>query len=405
MDRREFVQICALLGIGVGELAGCAESSPGDALAPPDVEASRDPSVIIVGAGVAGLSAGMELARNGIDFRILEASGRYGGRARAHHDFVDYPVDLGAEWIHRVSPREGPVILDELARVPASSLAEQWKPMTGATWDGTSLHRADLLMRLWREDWRFKTTTWFDFFDRFVVPRVRDRIELGVAVTGIDWSGDRIRVDMTGQRAVETEHVIVTVPVRILMDGDIRFTPPLPASKRAAFEHVAMPGGLKLFIEFRECFYPHVVSLPGATDGREGEAIFYDESLDKDSKRHVLGLVCTGQPAEQFTRHETEAELMGHVLGLLDRMFEGAATRHYVRHVVQDWSREPFIRGTYSDFFGNESAVAALAADIDERIYFAGEAYGGLEWGYLHTAARSGRERAERIVARIEARG
>lgn len=39
--------------------------------------------VVIVGAGVSGYSAGVDLMRNGFDVTILEAEGRIGGRVNS----------------------------------------------------------------------------------------------------------------------------------------------------------------------------------------------------------------------------------------------------------------------------------------------------------------------------------
>src|SRR5688572_7141177 len=55
--------------------------------------------VIVVGAGIAGLSCGYELMRRGHDVTVLEASGRAGGHVRTFHDqFADgLYADIGAE--------------------------------------------------------------------------------------------------------------------------------------------------------------------------------------------------------------------------------------------------------------------------------------------------------------------
>ncbi|XP_061353822.1 polyamine oxidase 1-like [Gastrolobium bilobum] len=60
---------------------------------------SRSSSVIIVGAGVSGISAAKVLVENGIeDLVILEASDRIGGRIRKEN-FGGVSVELGAGWI------------------------------------------------------------------------------------------------------------------------------------------------------------------------------------------------------------------------------------------------------------------------------------------------------------------
>lgn len=59
-------------------------------------------NVIIVGAGIAGLSAGYHLFKNGMsDFLILEARKRIGGRI-IHIQMGNEKIDLGAKWIHGV---------------------------------------------------------------------------------------------------------------------------------------------------------------------------------------------------------------------------------------------------------------------------------------------------------------
>lgn len=56
-------------------------------------------SIVIVGAGFAGISAARYLKQHGHDAIILEARDCIGGRIRTIHDF-GVPVDLGAAWLH-----------------------------------------------------------------------------------------------------------------------------------------------------------------------------------------------------------------------------------------------------------------------------------------------------------------
>ena len=60
--------------------------------------------VLVIGAGIAGLSAAYHLKQAGIDAAILEARDRIGGRVWTNRDFADIPVEFGAELIHGRSP-------------------------------------------------------------------------------------------------------------------------------------------------------------------------------------------------------------------------------------------------------------------------------------------------------------
>ncbi|MYC55468.1 MAG: FAD-dependent oxidoreductase [Chloroflexi bacterium] len=57
-------------------------------------------NVIVIGAGIAGLSAAHHLKQAGIDATVLEARDRIGGRVWTNRDFADIPVEFGAELIH-----------------------------------------------------------------------------------------------------------------------------------------------------------------------------------------------------------------------------------------------------------------------------------------------------------------
>ncbi len=55
--------------------------------------------VIVIGAGVSGLTAARDLSAAGADVVVVEARDRIGGRTWTH-DIAGVPVDLGGSWIH-----------------------------------------------------------------------------------------------------------------------------------------------------------------------------------------------------------------------------------------------------------------------------------------------------------------
>ena len=63
----------------------------------------KNSKVLILGGGIAGITAARTLEVNGIDFIVLEAGKEIGGRIRRDSETG---VELGASWIHGVDPYE-----------------------------------------------------------------------------------------------------------------------------------------------------------------------------------------------------------------------------------------------------------------------------------------------------------
>ncbi|WP_223211231.1 MULTISPECIES: NAD(P)/FAD-dependent oxidoreductase [unclassified Synechocystis] len=63
------------------------------------VTANDAPSILIIGAGLAGLAAAQSLMKQGYTVRVLEARDRLGGRTWTSNYWDDAPLDMGASWI------------------------------------------------------------------------------------------------------------------------------------------------------------------------------------------------------------------------------------------------------------------------------------------------------------------
>lgn len=92
-----------LQALGAAALLPACSRSGAPTLAPLRSAATR---VIIVGAGMAGLTAANALRHAGVECVVLEARDRIGGRLWTR-DLGGLPVDLGASWIH--SPDGNPM--------------------------------------------------------------------------------------------------------------------------------------------------------------------------------------------------------------------------------------------------------------------------------------------------------
>lgn len=75
--------------------------------------------VIVIGAGISGLSAASLLHQKGYEVIVLEAQDHIGGRISTEEMFDTsdnqvVPIDLGASWVHGI----GPGIDDDLNKYP-----------------------------------------------------------------------------------------------------------------------------------------------------------------------------------------------------------------------------------------------------------------------------------------------
>ncbi len=108
MSRREFLALTAGL-TGAGLSAGCAADERGPSSKPSGRPSGTPPpaspappdakSVLVVGAGMAGLAAARSLTDAGWPVRLIEARDRIGGRINTTRDW-GVPLEMGASWIH-----------------------------------------------------------------------------------------------------------------------------------------------------------------------------------------------------------------------------------------------------------------------------------------------------------------
>ncbi|MEM1333664.1 MAG: NAD(P)/FAD-dependent oxidoreductase [Actinomycetota bacterium] len=328
--------------------------------------------VVVIGAGAAGLTAGRLLRERGIDVEILEASATHGGRVRGLTDFVDVPIDVGAEWVHHWVKARPPSLRRLFAGEDPDHPTFPYRPQTVAIVRRGKLRRLDWLRFLAANDHKFVDSSWAQVIGGGVTPDDAARIRFDSVVERVEYGESGVSVTTASGAVIEADKVIVTIPIRMLQLGSIAFVPPLPQTKMRAIHNEVMPGGLKVFIEFSECFYPHLLEMgPLWGRGSDGDCSYYDAMLGKPTDRHVLGLFTQGEKAERYLQQGSDEAIADYVLAELDDLFDGAATRHHLQHVVQNWSAEPFIQGSYSK---RAASAKELAASVADRVYFAGEA-------------------------------
>lgn len=345
-------------------------------------------TVIVVGAGAAGMSAAHHLVQRGVDVQVLEASSVHGGRLRRHTDLADFPLALGAEWLH-----DDAEVLDEVFDRPVDVELVGYGPDDRQLhFDGTAREQP-----LEGGDLRFVRSSWLDLFDRYILPDIADRVRFDTEVVGIEDTGEQVVVTDSRGDTATAEAVIVTVPVTVLRRRSITFTPDLDAERWKAIDKVRIWGGVKAFIGFEQRFYPTFLTFPDS-DTKAGQRLYFDAAHGHGSADHVLGLFAVGEPAKPYQGLDHDA-LGEHILGELDRVFAGAASPRYRWHISQDWNTEEHIGQAYVADHAKWRRVRRLGEPASDRVLFAGDAYtDGHNWSEVHVAARSGRDAARWLL-------
>jgi monoamine oxidase len=234
-------------------------------------------------------------------------------------------------------------------------------------------------------------------------------VHFNTVVDVIEYSNDKdsttssagVKVISKDGRIFTGTHVLIATPVSIIQQNEMEFIPPLSPEKQLQFANVPMSPALKVWFEFETRLYPDIVIFGDVwTTWRDesNQYSFLDAVANKPTKRNILLLFNTGSSANANVKLTNEV-LVQNLLHQLDDMFDGQASANYIQSRVQNWVREPYIQGGYSEA-GNYNKTALLQS-VDNKLYFAGEylATGGPYCqATVHGAAISGRTVAQQML-------
>ncbi len=356
--------------------------------APSILRAQSVKSAIIVGAGSAGLTAAYHLTQQGVNVRVLEASDQWGGRVRRDASLSNVPIDLGAEWIH-----DDPTILGQMIGQGETDLGVdtiEYNPQTFKFWHKGKLRNLNMLKHAYAEV-KFYDTTWYGFFERFVLPTVADRIEYNSVVNGVSVSPNGVTVDLTDGRRMQADRVLITVPLSILKKQRIKFSNAPDSARLSDLDDVVFGKGFKVFMKFSERFYPDILLFGSRLSVLADEwdsKIYYDAAFGKPTDDNLLGLFTVNETHLPRASLSNKA-LLEDALSELTDIFGAVVHQSFQSGTVQNWSQEPHILGSYSMTNDSDEYLADILAPISGRIHFAGEALGGDAQSTVHGAAFS----------------
>jgi monoamine oxidase len=412
--------------------------------------------VLVIGGGIAGLTAVRQLTCAGLNVVLLEARDRLGGRIFTHSTPA-FPVELGAEFVHG-RPEEILGLAAE-AGVPIVAVKGEYRRKTNGEWgdagrlmekveklfermpaDGPDHSFADFLEcssasdevkeqalryvegfhaanpsrisvhSLERDtraeekidgDRQFRIASGYGELVRAMYDRIEHKhctIVLKTAVSEIRWHRGEAVV-----RAPSAEfhapRAVITVPLGVLKANCLVFVPAL-AEKEDAMKFLEMGPVIRVVMHFREKFWeqePEMTDLSFLfTDDPQFPTWWTSNPLPQPIltgwAAGRYALLLKGLSIDAITTKATES------LARILNINPGQLQRQLLTSFTHDWQADPFSRGAYSyAAAGGINAARALARPVEDTLYFAGEAtnfegYGGTVHGAIATGYRAARE-------------
>ncbi|MET0445555.1 MAG: NAD(P)/FAD-dependent oxidoreductase, partial [Pseudorhodoplanes sp.] len=394
----------------------------------------------------AGLGAARTLENAGLSVIVLEARDRIGGRAHTIMAAPGIPFDLGCEWLHSADKNDFVGIARQLGfkvdknrppwreqtydaafskaqrheffaamdafydraeeaaendeDAPAATCLEPgnpWNPMidavstyiNGFELKDVSLHDMDAYEDT-EVNWRLP-----DGYGTLIAAYGAPcPVALNTEVTVIDHSGSRIRIE-TSRGTVSAASVIVCVPTNLLASENIRFHPSLPGKVEAA---AGLPLGAdnKVMLALDDAEkWPADVGLRGSSIAT-GIGSFH---LRPSGRPCIAGFFggTFAREMEDAGEGALAAQSIEEIVKLL-----GTDIRSKLTPLAESrWCHDRFAQGAYSAAKpGHAESRAVLAAPVDDRLFFAGEATSPNFFSTAHGARETGERAAKEVMAK-----
>lgn len=447
MQRRSFIKK-AIHGAGMLMLspslfASCQKDNAG-----------AGKSVIVVGAGISGLAAARRLKERGFTVTVLEAQDRVGGRLRSNRT-LGIAFDEGASWIHGISGNPITTLAQNAGMNTFHTVDESRKSYdlggiarNSSVYDDTEDELYNILDTLMNSGsaaqsfetvfnnlypahagdrlWRFFLSTYITFdtgdLDQLssllynegeefagietiatngydTIPNYLATgldVQLNQRVTNIDYSAGRVRVSHNGTLS-EADYVLVTVPLGVLKNNSIQFSPALPAAKQTAIQKVGMNCVNKFLLTWDTSFWDDVQYISYTPEERDKFNYFVNVKKFHPEVNALMTFAYADYG--RLTETMTDAQVIDAIMAHLKDMY-GSSIPAPTNLLRTKWSTNENAFGAYSfTAVGTEMRhFDDLAEAVDDKLFFAGEHTEIDYFSTAHGAYLSGIREADKII-------
>jgi len=352
INRREFLKRSALA-------AAALSVFPLDAI--PDLQTKLErkgaaKKVIIIGAGLAGLSAGYELTEAGHDVTILEARTRAGGRvhtvrepfsdgmyaeAGAARIPTDHNLTLGYVKLFNLSlDQMYPTDLNYVSYNTARRWEIKWGvyASTVERYVGTGLGKDS-------QKW-FKIRGGNDLLPKAFAAKLTGKVLYGAPVVRIEHDGRSAKAIFLKSGAHETvtaDRLICTLPFSVLKQVEV--APAFSSKLEQAIREMHYNSIARIFLQVRKRYW-----LDSGVNGfaiTEDPMEVWHPTFNQPGTRGILVSYARGRYAEQLTSMK-ENERISNMLDHIEKLYPGIRD-HFEGGATKCWSEDEWARGAWAE--------------------------------------------------------
>ncbi|KAI0669114.1 amine oxidase [Trametes maxima] len=218
------------------------------------------------------------------------------------------------------------------------------------------------------------------------------QLKVNATVVKIHTHKTGVIVTLADGTTLTADYALCTFSLGVLQHDDVQFVPPLPSWKQEAIQSMAMGTYTKIFLQFPEKFW-FSTEMALYADHERGRYPIW-QSLDHSAFFPGCGILFVTVTGDFSRRIETMANsaVQAEILDVLRTMFPNTTIPEPLDFYFQRWHSDPLFRGSYSNWPANflSEHQTNLRANVEERLWFAGEATSKKHFGFLHGAYSEG---------------
>lgn len=347
-------------------------------------------SVIVIGAGLAGLTAARDLTASGHDVAILEARHRVGGRALSL-PVKQGGVDLGPAWIWPDSQPKVCALINELGLKTLHQFEE-----------GLFVYETARGIQRGSFPRRYEDTARI----RGGVAALADALALALPTDTVQHNQVVSGLDLTGTPRITTENgiiwscdaVICAAPPPIAARWDVTPDWTEPLQNAMTRWPTWMAAHAKVVAVYDRPFWREA-GLSGSAVSQVGPLVEVADQSDPDMEQFALfGFV--GWP---FANRQDKATLRDAALAQLERLF-GPQAPAPIQLEIMDWAAEQFTT-TKADQIPAAGhppyGAPELSQPVNSRLFFAGAEVSQTNGGLIEGAIETGLKAAQMAKAAL----